>query len=303
MILLVFGQSYSLWAIGFADPPRTISFKTTFGTKSLSYLYTNQQSTLNYWASALHPAAVTEYSYNEYSTDFSHYVDTQSVQTIAEAIASEATYGEEDVADTVLSFVQNVGYVSNAYTVQYTLYPVEILATGGVCDDLSVLYASMMISLGYQVAFLYYPHTTDLGGSQTAHVEVAVHLTSPPEHTTYGNYTYYTFDGLEYYVAETTSPGWLVGDLPYSLKGKMSFHEVVPHPPISFDFSDPTVKFSSPNVVTERYTSYETSVVTRSQDYLAIENSFVWIILLVFVAWFIGYEMGKNDNHFRSSES
>jgi hypothetical protein len=236
---------------------------------------------------------VTEDSYNQYSTDFSHYIDTQSVHTIAEAIASEATYGEEDVADTILSFVQNVGYVSNAYTVQYTLYPVETLATGGVCDDLSVLYASMMISLGYQVAFLYYPHTTDLGGSQTSHVEVAVHLTTPPKHTTTEN-TYYTLDGLEYYVAETTSPGWLVGQLPPSLRDKTSFYEVAPSLPISFDFSEPisTIQFSSPNVVTER--SFVTSVVTQSQDYPAFESSFVPIMVLVLVvAWFIGYEMGR----------
>jgi hypothetical protein len=239
---------------------------------------------LNYWASALHPAAVTEYSYNEYSTDFSHYVDTQSVQSMAEAISSKATYGEEDAADTVLSFVQNVGYVSNAYTIQYTLYPVETLATGGVCDDLSVLYASMMISLGYQVAFLYYPHTTDLGGSSTSHVEVAVHLTAPPEHTTEGNYTYYTLGGLDYYVAETTRPGWLVGDLPDSLEGKVSFQEVAPSLPTTF--SDPIPipsQFSSPNFVTERYTSYVTSVVTQSEASPALDSSFVPIIILVLV--------------------
>ena len=57
-----------------------------------------------------------------------------------------------------------------------------------------------------------------------------------------------------------------------------------------------SVQFSSPNVVTEGYTSYVTSVVTQSQPYSALESSFVSIIVLVVdVAWFIGYEVGKRS--------
>jgi hypothetical protein len=137
--------------------------------------------------------------------------------------------GEEDVADTVLSFVQNVGYNSTSYSMSYTLYPVETLAEGGVCDDLSVLYASMMISLGFKVIFIEYPPVADLGGSGTTaqrHLNVGVHLNDPPQHPLNGeSYHYFTYDGLEYYVAETTDIVWRVGDLPPKLAGQNDYVE------------------------------------------------------------------------------
>jgi len=37
---------------------------------------------------------------------------------------------------------------------------------------------------------------------------VAIHLSSPPEHNIHGSAWYFTFNGLKYYFAETTSWGW-----------------------------------------------------------------------------------------------
>ena len=128
------------------------------------------------------------------------------------------------MADTVLSFVQNLGYVQNDYTLRYTLYPIETVAQGGVSDDLSLVYASMMMSLEFKVIFIWYPRVTDLGGSEVTHLSVGVHLSSPPKHG--GNrYSYFTLDGFDYYIAETTSTKWRVGSLPPSLAGQSSYLE------------------------------------------------------------------------------
>jgi hypothetical protein len=161
-------------------------------------------------------------------TNFSDYLDIVSVGNISKFVASVAMLGEEDVADTVLSFVQNVGYNSTSYSMSYTLYPVETLAEGGVCDDLSVLYASMMMSLGFKVIFILYPHVADLGvsGTTVRHLNVGVHLNGPPQHPLNGeSYHYFTYDGLEYYVAETAGVGWRVGDLPPDVTGQSDYVE------------------------------------------------------------------------------
>jgi hypothetical protein len=265
-----------------ADVSRTITFKTAFGTNAFSDTITIPQDSLNYWQSLTHPSAVTQYSSGQYSTEFSQFVDARSMQNTASGVASYAQFGEEDVADTVLSFVQGTGYVSTSYTVQYTLYPVETLARGGVCDDLSVLYASMMIALGFHVVFLYYPHTTDLGGSPTSHVEVGVHLTAPPEHTMFGNYTHYSINGLDYYVAETTSTRWLVGDLPPSLKDKVSYYEVAP---------SPTTTYIVTTATRSQTLTFQISLPAQTvQNYLPI------FLLIVAGVWLIGYEIGKNSS-------
>jgi hypothetical protein len=279
-----------------ADVSRTITFKTAFGTNVVSDTITIPQDSLNYWQSLTHPSAVTQYSSGQYSIDFSQFVDARSMQNTASGVASYAQFGEEDVADTVLSFVQGTGYVSNSYTVQHTLYPVETLTMGGVCDDLSVLYASIMIALGFHVIFLYYPNTTDLGGSPTSHVEVGVHLTAPPEHTMLGNYTYHTINGLDYYVAETTSTRWLVGDLPPSLKDKVSYHEVAPSPTTTYIVTtatrSQTLTFQAITTSTESvFTTNQISLPAQTmQDYLPI------FLLIVVGVWLTGYVIGKNSS-------
>ena len=179
---------------------------------------------LSYCESAPHPRAHLIKG-ESHVLQHSQFLDVKSIDGIATSVASVARLGEEDVANTVLSFVQNVGYVSNNYTRENTLYPVETLAHGGVCDDLSVLYASMMITVGFRVVFVAYPESTDIGGSRVGHVNVGVYLANPPEHMTEREYTCFTYNGLKYYVAETTGDGWRVGDLPKKLQGRKYYLE------------------------------------------------------------------------------
>jgi len=210
--------------------------------------------------------------------NFSFYLDFVSVSSIAISVASVAQLGEEDVADTILSLVQNVGYVLSDYSFQHTLYPVETLAHGGVCDDLSVLYASMMTALGFRVIFLWYPEQWDLGGSKISHVSVAVHLTSRPEHSA-GGIWYFTHEGLDYYTAETTGQGWRLGDLPESLRGQKPYVE---------EAKPPSTHSTATEIITSTTTRYDYEVM----ETVSITTLFGYLIVAIVVAA-LGYEVGR----------
>ena len=205
--------------------------------------------------------------------NFSQYMTPDLMQYIAVDVASVAKFGEEDIADTVLSFVQNLGYVNNAYTFGNTLYAVEILATGGVCDDLSVLYASMMVSLGLKAILIWYPKQVDLGGSKVTHVNVGIHLSAPPEHATYGTYTYFTENGDNYYLAETTSDGWRVGDEPPILQNTSDYVEEAPLP------TSPFVIFTMTTTQTQYFTKTSVTTATASQCVCAPLDPHIRMIL------------------------
>ena len=128
----------------------------------------------------------------------------------------------EDIADTVLNFVQDKGnftacihYVTEDE--ELPKYPIETLAEGGGdCDDHSILYASMMKALGFQVALII--------SYEAGHMWTGVHLDSAPTHNSQNPSVWYVdHQSVRYYVAETTGWGWRVGDLPSGLQGKSCY--------------------------------------------------------------------------------
>jgi hypothetical protein len=280
-----------------ADVQRTITFKTAYGTTIMSTTLTIPSQTLSYWKSLSHPPAITQYQ-KQYVIAFSHYVDTASVSSIAQSVASRATLGEEDVADTVLSFVQNVGYVLNDYTSQDTLYPTETLAEGGVCDDLSVLYGSMMVSLGFQAAFVWYPKQTDLGGSKATHVNVALHLSIPPTHTSEKSYWSFDVQGTAYYVAETTRDVWMVGDLPEQLTGQSDYLETAPSPTTTFEIQTSTQTRLTFQSVTTEYSAPSTQqqIASNALPSLAqvlMGNIVALVLGICLISFLIGIAVGR----------
>jgi hypothetical protein len=199
--------------------------------------------------------------------NYSQYIETKSVEGISKDVASVAKLGEEDVADTVLSFVQNLGYIANNYTLQYTLYPVETLVLGGIYDDMSVLYASMMISLGFKLVFILYPQENPL------HVSVGVHLESVPKHAA-GNYSSYAVNGLDYYVAETARTGYQIGDISKDLVGERYYVEKATEP--TRTSYQPAQTESSPSFGTGSYISPTTVVAggtIKANFYVTNPNS------------------------------
>lgn len=108
------------------------------------------------------------------------------------------------VAQATLAMVQNRGY----RIVNPPQLPVQTLVEGGDCDALSVLYAALLKSMGYDVALFYYrPGVLD---PRAGHMLVGVAL-NDNELPQGGKYEYVQYNGKKYYFAETTSVGWRIG--------------------------------------------------------------------------------------------
>jgi len=141
--------------------------------------------------------------------DYVTYGDPDVVD-LAEGIRD--TYGGPDlkeIADTVLDVVQQLHYEADIDP--YSKYPIETLCEGsGDCEDLSILYASLMKALGYDVVLLEY----------SDHMQVGVQL---PENLVPGGW-YFSVDGKKYFICETTGEwitghDWDVGECPEDYQG------------------------------------------------------------------------------------
>ena len=129
------------------------------------------------------------------------------------------TEGKEELADALLDFVQ---YKNNSLTMRYyptteLKYPIETLVEmGGGSGAHSFLYATLMKAAGFEVLLLL---SKEPVGDSVPHVATAVHLTNPPTHSL-SEYEdkVLSYDGKEYYFAETTSWNYRVGDYPPWLK-------------------------------------------------------------------------------------
>jgi hypothetical protein len=127
---------------------------------------------------------------------------------LAEADARSDWSGKIDF---VLSFVQSLEYSDDNLTGydEYPRYPVETLvAEGGDCEDTSILFASIVQQLGYGTALL------RLDGAK--HMAAGVKISSKAILDWPEDYplTYYSSGGAEYAYAETTGPGWRIGEKP-----------------------------------------------------------------------------------------
>lgn len=154
-------------------------------------------------------AQVYSSSYQAYIPDYQAYIydalDDDILQQITDEltrIGAESGLSDDEVVSLTLAFVQSLEYTSDSVTTPYDefpRYPVETLVEeGGDCEDTSILFASLVQLLGYDVVML-----------------------SPPAHMAVGVYgeaslpgTYYEHDGRRYYFAETTGEGWTIGQVP-----------------------------------------------------------------------------------------
>lgn len=107
-------------------------------------------------------------------------------------------YGTYEEVEFVLSFVQQaMTYVKEEE--EYPRYPVESLVDGGGdCEDYSILGASILKLMGYDVALLFLPGHAALGVAGAEGVP--------------GVFAEYKDN--RYYYCEMTAAGWKIGDLP-----------------------------------------------------------------------------------------
>ena len=108
----------------------------------------------------------------------------------------------------ILAFVQSLPYTSDSVTTGYDEYPRFPLETlvdnGGDCEDTSILFATLMLILGYGVVFI----------NPTGHLAVGI----------LGNEglpgTSFEYDDKQYYFCETTGSGFGIGDSPIEFLGQ-----------------------------------------------------------------------------------
>ena len=131
-------------------------------------------------------------------------------------LANSERYNSIETINFILSFVQkNVNYVGDNVTKgqdEYWRFPVETLVEKqGDCEDSSVLFASIMDMLGYDVALLFY--TWEKDDELIGHLAVGIHLL--------GDYGHYEKDddGKKYFYCETaTNTFYELGRLPPEIK-------------------------------------------------------------------------------------
>lgn len=153
-------------------------------------------------------------------------------------IARKESYGAYDEASLLLAFVQSLPYTSDAITSgfdEYPRFPIETLIDGGGdCEDTSILYATLMKILGYEVVFFAFSN----------HVAVGV--------LSEGVGAYLEWNGKKYSFAETTGSGWKIGDLPSEFQDK-----TVRVVPIIGESYDPTKLIELVSIVTYPYEVWE----------------------------------------------
>lgn len=182
-------------------------------TVTYSWEYMGKDWTLKDNVSA---ATYDDYRDRPKTYDYVSYVtkDDPVVIEIANQLKGMAKNESCGTAQFVLSFVQNVPYGTDENTtglVNYPRYPVETLVDGvGDCKDHSTLYVSLMESQALNVSMvllLLTPPTGDVG-----HMAAGIGMAGYTG-------TYFQYDGRDYFYCETTSPGWIIGDMPQQVKG------------------------------------------------------------------------------------
>jgi hypothetical protein len=135
------------------------------------------------------PARVGSFIFN----DPHNYIIAEAARAVRN-LASERGFNEVDVA---LSFVQSLPY-ETIEEVNFQEFAVEVLLNGkGDCSDKSVLFAGLLIAMGYDCVIF------DLPG----HMSVGIWC-----NPYYSSSCHFWYQGKCYCFCETTTPGWRVGE-------------------------------------------------------------------------------------------
>lgn len=161
------------------------------------------------------------YEYKDRSVDRSptyeptmiQYVTSSDVVVIElatklDGMAHNLSYDNYHTLDFMLAFVQGIGYsydnVSTGHE-DYWRYSVETLWDHtGDCEDLSILYASILEASGHDAVLLMFP--------SASHMAAGVDCPGATG-------TYFAYGSVDYFYCETTAQGWHVGEEPPAIQG------------------------------------------------------------------------------------
>ena len=199
---------------------KTVQFYVNNGMYPASYTVKTTRSTLNSYRDRSHPSHFS-WDPNETAAIVESYCtpDDEKIVKIAQGIKSKCTdqYDSEEVVNALLSFTQAIGYESEFLDLGQ--YPLETIFDQGDCEDLSILFGSLVEAIGYEAVIIILIVYDEYEGAWFGHACVGVYLSYVP--TAHWSYppSYYldaSEDTNEYWICETTSQGWMIGELPTS---------------------------------------------------------------------------------------
>lgn len=136
---------------------------------------------------------------------------------VAEAVRSKCvdSFDSEEIINALLSFTQAITYKYD--TADLAKFPLETIFAKGDCEDLSVLFGSLVEALGFEAILFLIDLYDDVEEVWGGHACVGVYLSyTPTSHYGFPPSYYYDIDGQEYWICETTSQGYMIGHLPVS---------------------------------------------------------------------------------------
>lgn len=128
--------------------------------------------------------------------------------------AKSSGYDYFHEAEFILSFV---GMAIPYKITDFPELPAQTAFDKGDCKDKSILYASILEVLGYKVALFGFPaaDTTTTGHEAVGVAFTDKQMTQTAVFPTSTPLSYYPQNGENYYFAEMTEPGWLLGERSY----------------------------------------------------------------------------------------
>ncbi|MBA1341666.1 MAG: hypothetical protein C5S40_05940 [ANME-2 cluster archaeon] len=156
---------------------------------------------------------ISDGRYNYYTklhrnqSDYSNFVTHEDAQIKELSNYFDSISDEEEKANSILSFVQNVPFVTEPEGEDFWKYPIETLIEGGDCEDHAFLFASIAKQSGYDVAIIVFDE----------HKMAGIMLNEPPK---IEDVVYYLFDGNEYYACETSGGVFTVGKVSNEYRGE-----------------------------------------------------------------------------------
>ena len=221
-------------------PPSTIQLPQIIGeasqstkTKIATYSWTYESD----WSWELEiPVALYDYfkqlprpPTENYSVYVTHPLDDPYVDRLAEKIikaAQDKDYDSFQTVELAASFVQSLPYTSDSVTTpydEYPRYPIETLYdNGGDCEDTSILLASIIDKMGYEVVLIEFPDHLAVGvkGSDTMHG------------------SYWEYQGNRYFYIETTGENWGIGELSEEYNNSSAYiHPMISVPILTHDWT------------------------------------------------------------------
>lgn len=234
-------QDDSLFTLSLRDIDENILASKSFTVEVTDNVPT-KLFTWNYYGPHLQRIPESEYLYDYHSglerinnEDYSLYIfdtyDDEYIDIIVDKIMFGFDGTNAQKVNYMAAFVQNIDYRSDSETdssYEYPRYPVETLFDGrGDCEDKAILTASLLYSMGYDVALLRLPN----------HMAVGVNLSKDE----IPNFDYYIDN---YYFLETTTKGKSCGFIPYEYIGSNSTVTVYPlsnRPLLMHNWKDGTI--------------------------------------------------------------